>query len=688
MSDWWSADPIASGAASAPMAGAWWKNDPIAKPAGADAGAGQAFAGGVIGGVPILGPLIKGGAQRAAAGIASAISGRPYADTLAAVQKNAAATEEAHPIAQTAGEITGGVASTGGLATTSLGARLLGLTAKTLPRQMVASGLSGAALNAADAEVRGNDPTTGAEIGGALGALGPVAGRVAGAVAQGAGRLIRGGTPPAVPSNVFNVAGVDVPVSTGQATGDVATQMMENSALRGGEGQAPQRVAEQFFRGEQAPAVEQARANIGEGFGGGLGNVIDNPQEAGQLIGEGVRSAEQASRQGYQGLYNQALSQPGEIHASAFEGIGQKIKGALSLRQNPVIIDDVTTPIASRAIQDIDNNISQLKIQNRADPFGQPNPENVTGINLQGVDQVRKRLTAFASATERGSADQRAMRSVINEFDNNVEGAISNGLFTGDDAALDALKQARAAYSQHQQLFRSQGAGDDVGRAMERIVGRNGGEGATPTEVANYLYGASKVGASGLSVRLAQRMQQVLGEDSPEWAALRQGLWSRLSQATEGTTEMGPQKLAGRINEFLNGSGAPLAQTVFSPAERGLMRQFAALQQQLTPKPGTVNYSNTAPVLRMLTTNTLKGISLALGGAAAGPAGMIASYGVNRGGQALVERSAAGRVARSLYRSPAENAAEDAFVRQMGNYGALAARLVPPTAQQPQQQAQ
>jgi hypothetical protein len=746
MADWWSGDQPYNPAAPTAPAGAWWAGDrpynaastpqaaPTAAPEfGSDEyvnalaqkhGVDPAHVRGLVNsqvageglkGTPILGGLVdKAGAGISAlaqpltgAGAQGGSIGERYGKNLGLEHELASDFERAHPNVATAANLAGGLATTGGVAQTALGARLLGMTGGNLPRQMLASGLSGSAINATDAAIRGTDPSTGAEIGGALGVLGPVAGRVAGTVAQGAGRLIRGGNPPAVPGNISRVAGVDVPLSSGQATGDVATQMMENTALRGGEGQAPQRVAEQFFRGEQAPAVEQARGNIGEGLGGQHGNVVDNPQEAGQLIGEGVRSTEQASRQNYRGLYNQALSLPGEIHADAFEGIGQKIKGDLSLRQNPVIIDDVTTPVAARALKDIDSNISQLRIQNRADPLGAPKPTtetktiisgpgyhiaddisvppNIVGINLQGVDQVRKRLTALASATERGSADQRAMRQVIGAFDNHVEDSISNGLFTGDDRALDALRAARSAYSQHQQLFKSQGAGDDVGRAMEKIVGRNGGDGATPTEVANYLYGTARVGGTGLSVRLAQRMQQVLGPDSPEWTALRQGLWSRLSHATEGTTEMGPQKVSGRISEFLNGSGAPLAQVVYSPAERQMMKQFAGLQQQLTPKPGTVNYSNTAPVLRMLTANTLKGISLALGGAAAGPAGMVASYGVNQAGQRLVERSAAGRVARSLYNSPAQNATESRFLQQMGRYGALGARMLPPPQQQSSQ---
>jgi hypothetical protein len=40
------------------------------------------------------------------------------------------------------------------------------------------------------------------------------------------------------------------------------------------------------------------------------------------------------------------------------------------------------------------------------------------------------------------------------------------------------------------------------------------------------------------------------------------------------------------------------------------------------------------------------------------------------------QRSAAGRVPRSSYRSPAQNAAEARFVEQMGHYGALASRTL------------
>lgn len=640
-------------------------------------------------GIPLIGGLVPQASAAISAlahpltgvGAEGETFGGRYTKNLEQERSASETANKEFPKLSMAAELIGGTVATLPIGMTVAGAKLLGLAGKTLPRMAAQGAVSQGAIGAADSAIRGSDPVTGAEIGGITGIAGPVLGRVVGNAVQGARNFVRGPAA-AAPANVVPVAGVDVPLSGGQATGDVATQMMENTALRGGEGQAPQKVADQFFNQTQAPAVERARANIGQNLDRFGQNIAENPQAAAELASESVRDIERASKRNYQGLYDTATGLPGEFHADAFEGIGKKIKGSLTNSKDPVIIDDVTTPIASKAIQDIDSHISQLKVQNRADPNGPPSRDEIVGINLQGVDQARKRLVAMASAAERGSADRRAVGRVIGEFDNHVEGSISNGLFTGDDRALTALREARSAFSQHRQLFRSQGAGDDVGRAMERIVGRNGGDGATPTEVANYLFWEARVGGTGLSVRLAQRMQKVLGTDSPEWSGVRQGLWSRLSQATEGKTEFGPQKASERIYEFLNGSGRPLSHAMFSPQERQMMSQYAALLKQLVPKPGTVNYSNTAPVLRMLAGNTLKGISVLLGDMAGGPAGALAGLGVNHVGKALTERSAAGRVARSLYRSPAQNATDQNFAKQMSRYGALAARTLTPAEDQ------
>jgi hypothetical protein len=62
--------------------------------------------------------------------------------------------------------------------------------------------------------------------------------------------------------------------------------------------------------------------------------------------------------------------------------------------------------------------------------------------------------------------------------------------------------------------------------------------------------------------------------------------------------------------------------------------------------------------------------------------GVAIGHGAARAGEALGERTAAGRTARLYYRTPTQNAAEQRFIEQMGRYGALGARLAAPPAQQ------
>ena len=46
--------------------------------------------------------------------------------------------------------------------------------------------------------------------------------------------------------------------------------------------------------------------------------------------------------------------------------------------------------------------------------------------------------------------------------------------------------------------------------------------------MADHLFGASGVSPSDLNVKVANRIRNILGENSPEWIAAKQGLFSRL----------------------------------------------------------------------------------------------------------------------------------------------------------------
>jgi hypothetical protein len=169
---------------------------------------------------------------------------------------------------------------------------------------------------------------------------------------------------------------LDVTLSEGQATRDLPLIQREQAALRGGSGPPAQRVAQDFMdqqKGELAATRDKVSQTL-DPFGQ---RIVENPQEAGDLVSQSVRRTAASQKAGVDAAYRDARSYPGEIHAGAFEGIGQKIMGDLSLRPEPVIVDSKLTPHAAQMIDDIEQRVSKLRIENRADPFGQPNPESI-----------------------------------------------------------------------------------------------------------------------------------------------------------------------------------------------------------------------------------------------------------------------------------------------------------------------
>lgn len=471
--------------------------------------------------------------------------------------------------------------------------------------------------------------------------------------------------PPPEPAAAANTAaagefGIDL--SRGQATGDLDTIRYEDMAARGAYGPDAQKKASDFFNkqfqdtqsagrtvGQQtagaAPIVDspseaasavgsevsdraaQARSlqaqteqhaateaesqrgilsdqnrALNEAIQGGA-LPVEGPREAGEVVGQNVRQAAAASKADFQAKYKEFGSLPGEFDVSAVQGMGNRVKNELTFGDNPVIVDE-GTPAASRAIQALDE-MSQPKITNLADPRAPPSPADITAVSLKGVDQMRKRLVGYyQQAKSSGNAsDVRATRAVMNGFDGQIERAITEGLFSGDPRALQALQEARASYSRYQRTFSPQGAGDDVGTAMRRIVDRN----ATPEETANMIIGSGKIGSAGLPVRIADRLEQVLGADSDSWSAIRQAMWQKASQARNSAGAIDPARSAASINDF---TGSTLAQRMFTGQERAAMRAHAQGIQDLDRNIEQLPATQTAARTRQAYQDTFGGADL------------------------------------------------------------------------------
>jgi hypothetical protein len=415
-------------------------------------------------------------------------------------------------------------------------------------------------------------------------------------------------------------APADVILSKGQETGDLAMIREAQAALRGQRGD-PARVRAEQFAEQQGQQVQELKERIGQSFDQFGQTIAESPQDAAALAQSAVQRASQSAKADVNARYAQARQLGGEVDAGAFQGMGDQIRANLSSRAEPVIVDDQLTPWASKALSEVDK-VGNLNIQNRAglppaiDPVtGKPMP--VTGVNLEGIDQARKRLVQMRSGAYRSNAtDGRATSAVLDAFDDHITQAINSGAFKGNPQAVQAWNDARAASAQFKQTF-SAIKGDPAGQKIEKIIGRRGNDPLTPNDVADALYGAAGTNPGTTNVGVANRVKNILGDQSPEWSAVKQGLWRRLVEKGEGQPEMEPGTIATRLMKFLNADGRDMALAVYSPQEREMMKRFAELQRQLQPPPTTVNRSETSTFVVPILKKIANGMTYLAGGALA-----------------------------------------------------------------------
>lgn len=142
----------------------------------------NALTGGYLRDLPVVGPSIESGAQRAAAGIRSYLQGTPSEDELKNVQAFAERATAANPDYAKVGGLLSNTVGVGPLyGTAAFGARTvpaLGRLGENLAVRMGIGGASTGALGAADAYMRGESPTAGAALGVAAGTAAPAVGGV------------------------------------------------------------------------------------------------------------------------------------------------------------------------------------------------------------------------------------------------------------------------------------------------------------------------------------------------------------------------------------------------------------------------------------------------------------------------------------------------------------------------------
>ncbi len=572
--------------------------------------------------------------------------GERYDRALAAERAQQKAFKEAHPYLALGAEAAGGVASS-----VALGAGKLigqGVTkAGQIGRAALGGAAGGAVYGFGDGEGGAANRLTQATIGLGVGAAGGVAGRE---LAIGLGKLYRrlasspslfkdgqitdagrkaiasAGFDPATVSDDFarafakrveqaggqsdeavRMAMADefgLPLTRGQATGDVAQIAYEEAARNVSRGRPAHEAVsaiDDAARRRTSEAVDGMRASLG-------GQAHETAADAAGTVGQHVQRAASTAKDAYKAAYNAPAIKGASIAVEAFDGL-------------PKLADDALKGVTFSPSPQAAGAVKALRELSETATKG---PDGTVGVSFQAVEQLRQKLNRI-TASDAGV--MREISAVKGALDSWVDDVLHKSLISGSPEALDAVVAARGKYSFFRKHFTKQ-AGDDISGIMEKLAKPD----TTPQEVANALWGYTKVGTSGTSARLAVRLKKVL---SPEdFNDVRSGLWQRLAQTAQGEV-LTPQKMATRLDDFLRGDGKTLAGHMFSQEERATMRRFGEAMKLLVPPKEATNPSKTAYAMSRMVSDGWKALVTTMGMTSGGPIGAIGARTAAESGSAV-----------------------------------------------------
>jgi hypothetical protein len=429
-----------------------------------------------------------------------------------------------------------------------------------------------------------------------------------------------------------------IPLTTGQATGDVRQIAKEEAMRQGARGGIAQKIMQKFEEGQKA-AVGQRATAIGEEIA--PASTVATQTEAGGMLFETLRAKQKELKGAVSKAYNETDLRTLAIPTETTSTLTSKISDVI--KEGDFILNKELTPAASNAYSSLVNIIPKI------------DKANVSQINLKSLESTRRTLGQYYKAAA-NDADRNAVTMLTKQFDDWLDDTITKGLASGDLDQLNKLKDARTLSRDYFSKFKIDPKSPDVDaqKVIDKIVSKD----LTPVETMNYLFGAAKLGDNQTAVRTAKKFKEIFGENSPEFDEFRRAAYLRLVQDTQGNIKPA-SKIVGEVDELILGRGSALAKEIFTPEQTRSLRQFrSAISKTLTPAEAT-NPSKTGYEIARLGEDIFKGVGImsAIGGDVGTGAAISAFGGVlkpARGAMQAVQatRGVTAPALRSMYGAP------------------------------------
>jgi hypothetical protein len=400
-----------------------------------------------------------------------------------------------------------------------------------------------------------------------------------------------------------------IPLTLGQASGDVRQIASEEAMRNAARGSLAQKIMQRFDVG-QRKAIEEEAGLVGKAIAPEA--RAGTQTEAGGTIYEMLRGKQQQMKGAVSKAYDATDLRALNIPVSAVEEMPLRI-GKVIQEQN-LVLDPKLTPSAASAFDEVKNAVPKME------------GVSIRDINLKSLEATRKELNSFYGAAA-NDTDKAVINTIRNEFDNWLDDTITKGLASGDADQLAKLKDARASARDYFSKFKVDPKSPDVDaqKVIDKIVSKD----LTPVETMNYLFGSSKIGENQTAVRVAKKFKEIFGENSDQFNEFRQAAYLRLVQDSQGNIKPAT-KIVKEVDELIMGKGASLTNEIFTPEQVKSLRDFrVALSKTITPS-GATNPSKTGYEIARLGEDLLKGFGVMTmaGGDVATGAGFTAATGL------------------------------------------------------------
>lgn len=246
------------------------------------------------------------------------------------------------------------------------------------------------------------------------------------------------------------------------------------------------------------------------------------------------------------------------------------------------------------------------------------NNKNLSKITFGMLEGERKNLNRIMSTT-REPTDLAALSVIKKRFDAFYDNTVEKGLASGSPEILDGIKSARLASSEFKKMFNPQNIkatgtriSDKGGQFTQRVL--NGDY--TPKEIANFVYGSSKVGGSYRDVGLpvVKKLYEIFPDGSAGRDLVKSGAINRLMEnsfkklGTSGREVFNPELFSKAVKEAMEGSGRDVSKVIFTKLEQQELKKLSSLIESQITKKTFLNVEESSSAIIEIVNNSLRSI--------------------------------------------------------------------------------